>query len=144
MAACEANYYSRDVIRPDLSRSSYYSRDAVHADYCSPRVTSNVFRTGPDSEPVSQLATGFTGRTAGIWARGAEFLTDDDVGPGSITLGVEQCMEGRDFSSSNCNRDDLGHGTHVASTAAGRQVSNSAYYDLAEWDGHRGDHRLRE
>ncbi|KAK4481402.1 hypothetical protein RD792_012292 [Penstemon davidsonii] len=101
----------------------------------------------PYSSPTgSDTIIGFL--DSGIWPE-AQSFNDDGVGPVPLRWSGT-CMEGRDFSSSNCNRkligaryyddpqlsfgtprDDLGHGTHVASTAAGRQVSNSAYYDLA-------------
>ncbi|KAL3641011.1 hypothetical protein CASFOL_015979 [Castilleja foliolosa] len=83
----------------------------------------------------------------GIWPESKSFV-DDDMGPvPSHWKGV--CMAGDNFTSSTCNkkligaryyddgsdsgtpRDDVGHGTHVASTAAGRPVSGASYYDLA-------------
>ncbi|KAL3840191.1 hypothetical protein ACJIZ3_024782 [Penstemon smallii] len=87
----------------------------------------------------------------GIWPE-AESFTDEDIGP-IPSHWKGKCMEGLNFTSSNCNkkvigaryyddpnsnehsfgtpRDESGHGTHVASTAAGRPVSGSSYYDLA-------------
>ncbi|KAI4332873.1 hypothetical protein L6164_017748 [Bauhinia variegata] len=95
----------------------------------------------------------------GIWPESPSF---NDVGIGKIPprwKGI--CMEGHDFKKSNCNRkligaryynlqpafdgnktraaeakgsprDNVGHGTHTASTAAGTRVKNASYYGLAQ------------
>ncbi|KAJ0961545.1 hypothetical protein J5N97_001718 [Dioscorea zingiberensis] len=65
----------------------------------------------------------------GIWPESPSFA---DAGMGEIPSrwkGV--CMEGIDFKKSDCNKDDVGHGTHTASTAAGAMVLNASYYGLA-------------
>ncbi|XP_027354812.1 CO(2)-response secreted protease-like [Abrus precatorius] len=88
----------------------------------------------------------------GIWPEAASFK---DEGMGSIPSRWKgTCMKSQDFNSSNCNRkligaryyadpdgdedgsdntvrDSIGHGTHVASTAAGVTVTNASYYGLA-------------
>lgn len=88
----------------------------------------------------------------GIWPE-SESFSDKGLSPiPSRWKGT--CMVGDDFTSSNCNRkiigarfyessdsdgiryhsprDGAGHGTHVASTAAGSAVANASYYGLAE------------
>ncbi|KDP36888.1 hypothetical protein JCGZ_08179 [Jatropha curcas] len=89
----------------------------------------------------------------GIWPE-SESFNDKDMGPiPSHWKGT--CVKGYNFKSSNCNkkiigarfydspeddedeiyqtpRDAIGHGTHVAATAAGAVVSNASYYGLAE------------
>ncbi|GER30451.1 subtilisin-like serine endopeptidase family protein [Striga asiatica] len=90
----------------------------------------------------------------GIWPESKSF-TDHGMSPvPSRWKGT--CMAGDNFTSSTCNRkligaryytgtssskrtpipmgtprDDVGHGTHVASTASGRPVSGASYYGLA-------------
>lgn len=91
---------------------------------------------------------------SGIWPESPSF---DDAGMGPVPSrwkGV--CMTGDDFNSSNCNRkligaryydlsdvrgpapsgggsprDDVGHGTHTSSTAAGSAVAGASFYGLA-------------
>ncbi|KAF7141202.1 hypothetical protein RHSIM_Rhsim06G0018000 [Rhododendron simsii] len=84
----------------------------------------------------------------GIWLESPSF-TDKGMGPiPSWWKGT--CMEGEDFTSSHCNRkvigaryynevddesdrmprDRVGHGTHVASTAAGIPIPSASYYGL--------------
>ncbi|RCV10405.1 hypothetical protein SETIT_2G109700v2 [Setaria italica] len=91
---------------------------------------------------------------SGIWPESPSF---NDAGFGPVPgrwKGV--CMAGDDFNSSNCNRkligaryynesdvrgpsqsgggsprDDVGHGTHTSSTAAGNAVAGASYYGLA-------------
>ncbi|KAK8956684.1 Subtilisin-like protease [Platanthera zijinensis] len=92
----------------------------------------------------------------GIWPE-SESFRDSGLGPiPSRWKGI--CMKGSDFSSSNCNkkligarfynleepdptdsprdegspRDDLGHGTHTSSTAAGIPVMDASFYGLAD------------
>ncbi|KAK4387437.1 CO(2)-response secreted protease [Sesamum angolense] len=86
----------------------------------------------------------------GIWPE-SESFNDEGMGPiPSRWKGT--CMEGENFTSSSCNRkiigaryyddpelgtpgtprDNVGHGSHVASTAAGRPVSGASYYGLAK------------
>ncbi|XP_070038760.1 CO(2)-response secreted protease-like isoform X2 [Nicotiana tomentosiformis] len=88
----------------------------------------------------------------GIWPESASF---NDKGMSSVPArwkGI--CMEGHDFGASKCNkkivgarfyedfddsgmkingtaRDENGHGTHVASTAAGSHVAGASYNGLA-------------
>ncbi|KAL8514799.1 hypothetical protein ACS0TY_013762 [Phlomoides rotata] len=88
----------------------------------------------------------------GIWPE-AESFTDDGISEIPARW-KGKCMEGRNFTSSNCNRkvigaryyddpnskfktfgtprDESGHGTHVASTAAGSPVPGASYYGLAK------------
>ncbi|XP_038715997.1 CO(2)-response secreted protease-like isoform X2 [Tripterygium wilfordii] len=88
----------------------------------------------------------------GIWPE-SESFNDKEMDPiPSRWKGI--CMEGPDFNASNCNRkiigarfyndasrttiksnsarDQVGHGTHVAATAAGREVQSVSYYGLAK------------
>ncbi|XP_019153398.1 PREDICTED: CO(2)-response secreted protease-like isoform X2 [Ipomoea nil] len=90
----------------------------------------------------------------GIWPESASFH-DDGMGPIPARW-KGKCEKGDDFNSSNCNRkiigaryypnsddqgghildsgsprDHSGHGTHVASTAAGSLVDDASYYGLA-------------
>ncbi|GAV56707.1 LOW QUALITY PROTEIN: Peptidase_S8 domain-containing protein/PA domain-containing protein/Inhibitor_I9 domain-containing protein, partial [Cephalotus follicularis] len=88
---------------------------------------------------------------SGIWPESPSFI-DKDIGPiPSRWKGT--CMEGINFSKSNCNRkligarfykdtgsgttkydsprDMVGHSTHVASTATGSVVEGASYYGLA-------------
>ncbi|XP_059633028.1 CO(2)-response secreted protease-like [Cornus florida] len=107
----------------------------------------------PDSVSLSQGKDTIIGIVdTGIWPESASF-SDKDMGPiPPQWKGV--CMEGKGFTTSNCNRkligaryyndpdsqsleehtprDQIGHGTHVASTAAGSPVSGASYYGLAE------------
>ncbi|CAJ2642911.1 unnamed protein product [Trifolium pratense] len=85
----------------------------------------------------------------GIWPE-AESFKDNGMGP--IPPGWKgTCMTSPDFNTSNCNRkiigaryyangdddgsktvrDNKGHGTHTASTAAGNVVNGASYYGLA-------------
>ncbi|CAL5089949.1 unnamed protein product [Urochloa decumbens] len=91
---------------------------------------------------------------SGIWPESPSF---NDAGFGPVpTRWNGTCMAGDNFNSSNCNkkligaryynesdvrgpsqsgggspRDDVGHGTHTSSTAAGSAVSGASYYGLA-------------
>ncbi|XP_023756878.1 CO(2)-response secreted protease [Lactuca sativa] len=103
------------------------------------------FKPAKSSNAPSDLIIGVL--DTGIWPE-VESFNDEGFGPiPSKWKGT--CMNGRDFTSSNCNRkvigaryyrtigdyntprDMNGHGTHVASTAAGNTVSNASYYGLA-------------
>ncbi|KAI3460240.1 hypothetical protein Pfo_016903 [Paulownia fortunei] len=88
---------------------------------------------------------------SGIWPE-SESFSDADMGP-IPSHWKGRCMEGKNFTPSSCNRkvigaryyddpntgthifgtprDESGHGTHVASTAAGRPVSGASYYGQA-------------
>ncbi|KAM5565194.1 CO(2)-response secreted protease-like [Rosa sericea] len=103
--------------------------------------------TTPDSN-VSDTIIGIL--DTGIWPE-SESFNDKDMGPiPSRWKGT--CMKGPDFTSSSCNRkligarfydssdlitdndsprDLVGHGTHVAGTAAGSVVPGASYYGLA-------------
>ncbi|KAK2982266.1 hypothetical protein RJ640_020818, partial [Escallonia rubra] len=92
-----------------------------------------------------------TAWSLGIWPE-SESFNDKNFGPiPSRWKGT--CMAGRSFNSTNCNRkligarwyedpdndisdfntarDLVGHGTHVAATAAGSLVPDASYYGLA-------------
>ncbi|XP_062098953.1 CO(2)-response secreted protease-like [Humulus lupulus] len=89
----------------------------------------------------------------GIWPESNSF-SDEGMTPIPTGRWKGKCMAGHNFNSSNCNkkligarfydeedddmpeeyqtaRDLVGHGTHVASTAAGTTVTGASYYGLA-------------
>ncbi|XP_008800183.2 CO(2)-response secreted protease-like [Phoenix dactylifera] len=113
----------------------------------------------PDSDPASstQASDTIIGiLDTGIWPESESF---SDEGMGAIPSRWNgTCMKGTDFNASNCNkkligaryykddgaaatpvgratsdspRDELGHGTHTASTAGGNAVVQASYYGLA-------------
>ncbi|CAK9178396.1 unnamed protein product [Ilex paraguariensis] len=106
--------------------------------------------SGSDSNSTSNGSDTIIGiLDTGIWPE-SESFSDKGMGPiPSQWNGT--CMVGKDFNSSNCNRkligaryyddpedetqgsprDKEGHGTHVASTAAGSPVPGASYYGLA-------------
>ncbi|OEL13525.1 CO(2)-response secreted protease [Dichanthelium oligosanthes] len=107
---------------------------------------------GSPSSPAADTIIGLL--DSGIWPESPSF---NDAGFGPVPSrwkGV--CMTGDDFNSSNCNkkligaryydmgdvrgpsqsgggspRDDVGHGTHTSSTAAGNAITGASYYGLA-------------
>ncbi|KAJ3690007.1 hypothetical protein LUZ61_019171 [Rhynchospora tenuis] len=110
-----------------------------------------------DSAPAAATADTIIGLLdTGIWPESQSF-SDNGFGPvPSRWKGI--CMEGSDFNSSSCNkkligaryyatdeapfsptarsnansaRDEQGHGTHTASTAAGNSITGASYYGLA-------------
>ncbi|XP_062092048.1 CO(2)-response secreted protease-like [Humulus lupulus] len=102
---------------------------------------------GLDKHITSNIIIGII--DSGIWPESQSF-NDKGLGPiPSKWKGV--CTEALDFDKSNCNRkligaryylpanateegtprDSNGHGTHVASTAAGSVVSNTNFFGLA-------------
>ncbi|XP_021668105.2 CO(2)-response secreted protease [Hevea brasiliensis] len=113
-----------------------------------------------DSNPTSDSSSSFNGSDTiigiidtGIWPE-SESFSDKDMGP-ILSRWKGTCVKGYNFNSSNCNRkligarfygseddeddeiyqtprDMIGHGTHVAATAAGAVVSSASYYGLAE------------
>ncbi|EXB44294.1 Subtilisin-like protease [Morus notabilis] len=103
-------------------------------------------RWGLEKHVTSDIIIGIL--DTGIWPESPSF-NDEGIGPiPSRWKGV--CLEGSDFKKSNCNRkligaryyaneektldsprDSEGHGTHVASTAAGAPVTNASYFGLA-------------
>lgn len=109
--------------------------------------------TRPTSDSTSNGADTIIGfLDTGIWPEAKSF-DDKDMGPiPSRWKGA--CMKGYNFTVSNCNkkligaryyqdpdpsergldspRDQNGHGTHVASTAAGTPVEGASYLGLAE------------
>ncbi|XVF35926.1 hypothetical protein REPUB_Repub19eG0013900 [Reevesia pubescens] len=101
--------------------------------------------TSPDSDTIIGILD------TGIWPE-SESFNDKAMGPiPSRWNGT--CVKAQDFNASNCNkkiigatsydadeslgikyhspRDMIGHGTHVASTAAGSEVQGVSYYGLA-------------
>ncbi|XP_065847645.1 CO(2)-response secreted protease-like [Euphorbia lathyris] len=108
-------------------------------------------------DPISSISSGSDAIVGiidtGIWPESQSF---HDKNMGTIpTQWKGTCVKGYDFSPSSCNRkligarfydgpdddddeiyqtprDMIGHGSHVASTAAGCLVSNASYYGLAE------------
>ncbi|KAL0360513.1 UNVERIFIED_CONTAM: CO(2)-response secreted protease [Sesamum radiatum] len=122
-----------------------------------------------DSTPTSSYDSSSAGADTiigildtGIWPEAESFI-DDDMSP-IPSHWKGKCMEGQNFTSSNCNRkvigaryyddpdsgtefgtprDESGHGTHVASTAAGRPVSGASYYGLAKGTAEGGSPRSR-
>ncbi|XVE94521.1 hypothetical protein REPUB_Repub02eG0015900 [Reevesia pubescens] len=116
--------------------------------------TSVEFESNPNSEsnstsPDSDTIIGIL--DTGIWPE-SESFNDKAMGPiPSRWNGT--CTKAQDFNTSNCNkkiigarsydvdessvikyhspRDMIGHGTHVASTAAGSEVQGVSYYGLA-------------
>ncbi|KAL2455995.1 CO(2)-response secreted protease [Abeliophyllum distichum] len=106
----------------------------------------NKFRSSRlwDENKSSEIIIGFI--DTGIWPESPSF-SDEGIGKiPSKWKGV--CMEGSNFKKSNCNRkligarfynkngqastrDNIGHGTHVASIAVGVPVANASYYGLA-------------
>lgn len=104
------------------------------------------------SSPAADTIIGLL--DSGIWPESPSFNDAGFGRPPSRWKGV--CMAGDDFNSSNCNnkligaryydlssvrgpapsgggspRDDVGHGTHTSSTAAGSAVTGASYYGLA-------------
>ncbi|XP_068645601.1 CO(2)-response secreted protease-like [Aristolochia californica] len=120
--------------------------------YQTDLVTDSKLGSDVDSSRVSDTVIGLL--DTGVWPESESF---SDRGMGEIPKtwkGV--CMEGENFTASNCNRkligaryykisndvssarphdesprDSLGHGTHTATTAAGSLVANASYYGLA-------------
>ncbi|RLM87211.1 CO(2)-response secreted protease-like [Panicum miliaceum] len=108
------------------------------------------------SSPAAATADTIIGLLdSGIWPESPSF---SDAGFGHVpTRWKGVCMTGDDFNSSSCNkkligaryydmddvrgpsqsggggspRDDVGHGTHTSSTAAGSAVAGASYYGLA-------------
>ncbi|KAG2698291.1 hypothetical protein I3760_07G144500 [Carya illinoinensis] len=115
--------------------------------------TSVVIDSTPNSESetssLDQSDTIIGILDTGIWPESESFSDKDIVGSSLPSGWKGTCMTADDFSSSNCNkkligarfynetgsnspRDRLGHGTHVASTAAGTTIASASYYGLAD------------
>ncbi|CAK9179108.1 unnamed protein product [Ilex paraguariensis] len=60
----------------------------------------------------------------GVWPESHSF-SDSGLGPVPKKF-KGGCVTGDAFTSSNCNRDSDGHGTHTASTVAGSPVANAS------------------
>ncbi|KAL6216281.1 hypothetical protein ACLB2K_009504 [Fragaria x ananassa] len=114
-------------------------------------ISENNDAAGDDTPPDSKGSDTIIGIIdTGIWPESESF---NDKGMGPIPSRWKgTCMKGPDFTSSSCNRkligarfynsdeliadndsprDLVGHGTHVAGTAAGSVVPGASYYGLA-------------
>ncbi|KAL6212763.1 hypothetical protein ACLB2K_017981 [Fragaria x ananassa] len=114
-------------------------------------ISENNDAAGDDTPPDSKGFDTIIGiLDTGIWPESESF---NDKGMGPIPSRWKgTCMKGPDFTSSSCNRkligarfyysneliadnnsprDLVGHGTHVAGTAAGSVVPGASYYGLA-------------
>ncbi|KAL2241945.1 CO(2)-response secreted protease-like [Sesamum indicum] len=127
---------------PVLQLHTTHSWDFLKYLDSTPKVPTDSSSSGEDT------IIGFL--DTGIWPESESF---NDEGIGAIPSRWKgTCMEGENFTSSSCNRkiigaryyddpelgipgtprDNVGHGSHVASTAAGRPVSGASYYGLAK------------
>nr|CAB3452654.1 unnamed protein product [Digitaria exilis] len=131
----------------------FLQQDAVKVDAAAARRSGahNSNKASGD-DPSSNTIIGLL--DSGIWPESPSF---NDAGFGPVpTHWKGTCMTGDNFNSSNCNkkligaryydmsgvrgpsgsgggspRDDVGHGTHTSSTAAGNAVAGASYYGLA-------------
>nr|CAB3456364.1 unnamed protein product [Digitaria exilis] len=128
----------------------FLQQAAVKVDAAARR--SGAHNNKASDDPSSDTIIGLL--DSGIWPESPSF---NDAGFGPVPSHWKgTCMTGDNFNSSNCNkkligaryydmsgvrgpsesgggspRDDVGHGTHTSSTAAGNAVSGASYYGLA-------------
>ncbi|XP_051124417.1 CO(2)-response secreted protease-like isoform X2 [Andrographis paniculata] len=128
---------------PDKDLQLHTTRSWEFLKYQSGHSTATTCPAGADT------VIGFL--DTGIWPESKSF-SDVDLGPIPAKW-RGKCMQGRNFTSSSCNRkligaryydssdgsytmgtprDEDGHGTHIAATAAGMPVSGANYYGLAK------------
>ncbi|CAL5075949.1 unnamed protein product [Urochloa decumbens] len=127
---------------------------AVRRGKAHHRATAADADSPPPPSPAAATDTIIGLLDSGIWPESPSF---NDAGFGPVpTRWNGTCMAGDNFNSSNCNkkligaryynesdvrgpsqsgggspRDDVGHGTHTSSTAAGNAVADASYYGLA-------------
>ncbi|XP_020094133.1 CO(2)-response secreted protease-like isoform X2 [Ananas comosus] len=139
--------FADPIYQPHTTRSwDFLQQTAVVVD-SSPNSDGTTPSPAPPAyDPIIGLLD------TGIWPE-SESFNDEGFEPiPSRWKGV--CMEGSEFNASNCNRkligaryydtdeaaltkpttsprDELGHGTHTSSTAAGAHIPSASFYGLA-------------
>ncbi|CAN6180178.1 unnamed protein product [Urochloa humidicola] len=142
------DFLQQTAVKVDAAAAIRRGRGAHHR---APAVADGADSPPPPS-PATDTIIGLL--DSGIWPESPSF---NDAGFGPVPSRWNgTCMAGENFNSSNCNkkligaryynesdvrgpsesgggspRDDVGHGTHTSSTAAGNAVTGASYYGLA-------------